>query len=733
MARHPGTPVGDLFPPGVAIFGAGGGQGQQALPPASSQVMSPRCRDYPPARGSRGRTPPRGYGGASPAYPQELLGCSINMIGQFIQIRRGDEETTAAKITYELEESTASAVREAQLQQEYNVAAAQLAAEFSAGASQQLQYMEHKQRMHAEARIRTIESALGCEHQQTQANFQQQYLQQVQEANAEFQASHLKYEDAIRHESRAHADELDKLRREFAEKQCLIEEQASDLRTGARQQKSVGEQHSELLSAERGRSQENLALQARKWKEHSESITEDAEEALPSSRAERDEAETEIDHLSSALIDARTELEEWDTRYATHYPPEGVLKQELLEEPPQVCPASFSIYSRQSLGISSREIADASRNGCPFLSHKRDASTLPMQRPPINPPGLASQPSAPSMYACPAMGQSGYPQQSHPPQPGMRNSGGRTPQDEVRKDRSPIPKLAIKGGDSTSLTRQMNEWIQKTTIALNTWSQAAASFWVQVVSPARQQRNWWLSLSPAERATHLGLPTTGQTIPLQLPLLEATMRAELRNGALPERVITFAMKTSTATQQRMTTKEKVKEEEMTLSQFAPTTSRTMDVLVAINVLIATQQGLEDAYVVAQQAINYPPVLGLGEMPHLRRLQSPLLEPRLGQNPRVSPSQRLRLRKEQFAANAAWAESIDQGTTVTVEELDENAALLTEVGYSACVFFTSFLPTFSQRCCRSISSFTRVFGACSYPRFRCNTLPSPLDLVVRRRH
>ena len=36
MARHPGTPVGDLFPPGVAIFGAGSGQGQQALPPASS-------------------------------------------------------------------------------------------------------------------------------------------------------------------------------------------------------------------------------------------------------------------------------------------------------------------------------------------------------------------------------------------------------------------------------------------------------------------------------------------------------------------------------------------------------------------------------------------------------------------------------------------------------------------------------------------------------------------------
>ena len=237
-----------------------------------------------------------------------------------------------------LEETTASAVREAQLKQEYNTAAAQLAAELSAGASQQLQYMEHEQRMHAEARIRTIESAVGSEHRQTQANLQQQFLQQVQEVNAEVQASHQKYEDAIRHESRVHADELDKLRRELANKQRLIEEQASVLRTGVRQHKSMGEQHSELPSSEQGRFQENLALQAQKWKEYSESITEDAEEALLSSRAERDEAETEIDHLSSALIDARTELEEWDAWHASHYPPEGVLEQELLEELPQVCP-----------------------------------------------------------------------------------------------------------------------------------------------------------------------------------------------------------------------------------------------------------------------------------------------------------------------------------------------------------------------------------------------------------
>ena len=83
---------------------------------------------------------------AGPAYSQKLVGRSISVIGQFIQIRKRDEETTAARITYELEESTASAVREAQLIQEYNAAAAQLAAQLSAGAAQGLQYMEQKQR-----------------------------------------------------------------------------------------------------------------------------------------------------------------------------------------------------------------------------------------------------------------------------------------------------------------------------------------------------------------------------------------------------------------------------------------------------------------------------------------------------------------------------------------------------------------------------------------------------------
>ena len=159
---------------------------------------------------------------------------------------------------------------------------------------------------------------------------------------------------------------------------------------------------------------------------------------------------------------------------------------------------------------------------CPTSAGVSDASTIPMQPVGATPPGLGQFSSSSPAYACPAMGTPGYP----PMQPMQGSgSGGRNPADEVRKDRTPIPKLVVKGGDPTTLTRVINEWIQKTTISLNAWSQAAAAFWAQVVSSARQRHNWWLSLAPDQRATHIGLPTSGQTILHQLPLLEATTRA----------------------------------------------------------------------------------------------------------------------------------------------------------------------------------------------------------------
>ena len=59
----------------------------------------------------------------------------------------------------------------------------------------------------------------------------------------------------------------------------------------------------------------------------------------------------------------------------------------------------------------------------------------------------------------------------------------------ISKNKSPLPKLSVKGGDPTTLTRIINEWIQKTAIALNTWSLEASNFWNQSVNSARQQHN----------------------------------------------------------------------------------------------------------------------------------------------------------------------------------------------------------------------------------------------------
>ena len=80
-------------------------------------------------------------------------------------------------------------------------------------------------------------------------------------------------------------------------------------------------------------------------------------------------------------------------------------------------------------------------NSCPGSGGISDASTLPMHPP----PGMGfSLPSTPFAYACPAMETT-----SSSPQIGTQQ--GRIATDEVRKDRSPLPKLVIKGGDATTL------------------------------------------------------------------------------------------------------------------------------------------------------------------------------------------------------------------------------------------------------------------------------------------
>ena len=142
MASYPGTPVGDLFHPGVASAAA-----QRAV---AEQLVSPNGRrDYPP-QCARSHTPSEMGYGAQGSSPLEPVGIAIKVVGNFIQGSCGDKQTTAARVTYKLEESTAAAVREAQYQQERKHAAQQLSAKLSVQAAQQLNYLETEQRAYAQ-------------------------------------------------------------------------------------------------------------------------------------------------------------------------------------------------------------------------------------------------------------------------------------------------------------------------------------------------------------------------------------------------------------------------------------------------------------------------------------------------------------------------------------------------------------------------------------------------------
>ena len=141
-----------MFPPGVASAAA-----QRAVAEAAGTIH----------HNAQHRTPPRGE--TTEPSPFEPVGVAIRMVGNFIQVNHWDEQTTAARVTYELDESTATAVREAQYQQEYEHAAQQLSAELSVQVALQLSYLETEQRAYAQTRLSTLARRLAMEHSQTHA------------------------------------------------------------------------------------------------------------------------------------------------------------------------------------------------------------------------------------------------------------------------------------------------------------------------------------------------------------------------------------------------------------------------------------------------------------------------------------------------------------------------------------------------------------------------------------
>ena len=298
----PGTPVGDLFPPGNAVFGDGN---RSSIRPIRAGELRSHSAGYEPnapygprgMRENRGRNP-RGIDG-------EVLGQSIRMVGQFLHLRQGDHEQMASRVTFELEEQTAATVREAHLRDEYAQAASELRTELSEEAAQRFQYLEHQQNIFAQARLRTVESALGTEYAQAQENLQRQYLTQVQGLHNELQTAQRQFSERISQERTEKDQEIEALTRELAGKAQLAREQADDLQKNVRM-------HREMHENEEARVHETLAAQAEQWKIHCDALTQQCDAGMAQYAERIAELEREIEELSGKYIETSEKLEQWD-------------------------------------------------------------------------------------------------------------------------------------------------------------------------------------------------------------------------------------------------------------------------------------------------------------------------------------------------------------------------------------------------------------------------------------
>ena len=107
----------------------------------------------------------------------------------------------------------------------------------------------------------------------------------------------------------------------------------------------------------------------------------------------------------------------------------------------------------------------------------------------VPPSGVASTHGA----ALPAMmvPNPSTPLGAFPGQPPLQNSPQLPADEYFKREKSPLPKLTIKGGDATSITRTVHEWLQKTAMAVNTWSTSAIQLWHHAVSVAKAAHQQW--------------------------------------------------------------------------------------------------------------------------------------------------------------------------------------------------------------------------------------------------
>ncbi len=120
----------------------------------------------------------------------------------------------------------------------------------------------------------------------------------------------------------------------------------------------------------------------------------------------------------------------------------------------------------------------------------------------------------------------------------MMGSQDTSKKDELRRDRESLPKLIVdRNMDPAAQMDRFESWLSAASTAIATWSTEAERYWYEVVSGAKNAYAMWSQLTPMERALRGGTASRmlGLTVPVEVPLLEKVLRAELQK-VLPEHV-----------------------------------------------------------------------------------------------------------------------------------------------------------------------------------------------------
>ena len=379
-----------------------------------------------------------------------------------IRLQRGDEEVTAQRTIVEQQAEAEARAREEGTVERCLEAQARHEAELSQQARATVHNHNLEEKAYDEARFHHLEANLQYRQALHNHNLEEKAIAQSRLLHQQLEESEQHYKTTIQREA---------------------ENFANNLQQELQYHMTSNAQSQSLLSAERDKFRKEYDVQAEKWSHYSEEITQQAEEALQGLTDEHNA-------IGEELAQVHNDLFHWTEWYQEGLPPQtqaedGMGPEEVKElfaalnqDEPQASPLTTAVqqdvlsshlppttlpsFRTRVSGKVCQSIAHRSRYRSESRLARGHSTESCLGRAPGSTFEMRGAHFATTM--------------SH----GLPNSGPVTvaqtpmvsptemPQDDPKREKLYLPKLSIKAGDATTLTRTINEWLQKTTLALNT-------------------------------------------------------------------------------------------------------------------------------------------------------------------------------------------------------------------------------------------------------------------------